>query len=504
MPGRPPNERDVEELAARDSIELDEGEAAELLPVVAALVAAAAIVDELDAPLPAPRYGPRDPGRRPTPGEDPFNAFITRCEVTGAGDGPLRGKSVGVKDNISVAGVPTTNGSDLDSYVPSTDAVVVERILDAGGTIVGKLNMDAFGAAGTGETSAFGPARNPVDPDYSAGGSSGGSGAAVRSGAVDLAVAVDQGGSGRIPAAYCGVVAAKGTHGLVPSFGITYIDHTIDFVTPLGRTVTDAALLLEVIAGPDPRDPQWVRDEVRTAHYTEAADAGVAGLSAAVVEESCDPSICEQAVLDGVGRATAALEDAGMRITRISLPIWAQALLIFQPYIGCLVANMVRSEHAGYGHLGAVDPAVVQGFGNARRARSGDLPKQVKSWLIAERYLHERDSNATFARLQNLRRLVREHVSAALEEYDLLLTPTLPTTAPRLLEGPATFAEISSRTSASMCFNTAPLNLTGHPALSIPSGVDAGGLPTAVQLVAPHFDELTAFRAAFELERSLA
>lgn len=504
MRERAPTARDVEELAAREAIELDAGEAAELLPVVAALVAAAGVVDELDAPLPPPRYGPRDAGRRPQPDEDPHNAFITQCHVAGAADGPLHGRSIGVKDNISVAGVPTTNGSRLGAYVPSADAVVVERILDAGGVIVGKLNMDDFGAAGTGETSAFGPARNPVDPAYSAGGSSGGSGAAVRAGAVDLALAVDQGGSGRIPAAYCGVVAAKGTHGLVPSFGITYIDHTIDFVTPLGRTVADTALLLEVIAGPDARDPQWVRGDIRTERYTEAAGQGVAGLSVAVVEESCDPSICEEAVLAGVDRATAALEDAGARVTRISLPIWAKALSIFQPYIGCLISNMVRSELAGYGHLGAVDPVVVQAFGDARRTRSADLPKQLKSWLIAERYLHERDSNATFARLQNLRLLVRERVSAALGEHDLLLTPTVPTTAPRLLQEQATFAEIASRTSAAMCFNTAPLNLTGHPALSVPSGTDAAGLPTAVQLVAAHFAELTAFRAAFELERSLA
>jgi amidase len=503
MPEGAPTSRDVEELAALDGLELDAGEAAELLPVVAALVAAAGIVDELDAPLPPPRYGPRKPGRRPNPDEDPYNAFITRCEIAGAADGPLRGRTVGVKDNICVAGVPTTNGSRLGAYIPSADAVVVERILDAGGTITGKLNMDAFGAAGTGETSAFGPARNPVDPAHTAGGSSGGSGAAVRSGAVDLALAVDQGGSGRIPAAYCGVVAAKGTHGLVPSFGITYIDHTIDFVTPLGRTVSDAALLLEVIAGPDARDPQWVRGEIRTERYAEAAGAGVAGLTVAVIEESCDPAMCDEAVLAGVERALAALEDAGARVTRISLPIWAKALSIFQPYIGCLISNMVRSELAGYGHLGAVDPAVVRAFGDARRARCAELPEQLKAWLIAERYLHERDSNATFARLQNLRLLVRERVSTALGEHDLLLTPTLPTTAPRLLERPASFAEIASRTSATMCFNTAPLNLTGHPAISVPSGTDAAGLPTAAQLVAAHFDELTAFRAAFELERAL-
>ena len=503
MRGAVPNECDVEACAALDRIELGDGEAKELLPVVEALVAAAGVVDELDAPLPPPRGGRRDAGYRPGPHEDPYNAFIAKCRVEGAADGPLARRTIGVKDNISVAGIPTTNGSRLTPYTPSADAVVVERILDSGGTITGKLNMDDFGAAGTGETSAFGPPRNPIDPAYSAGGSSGGSGAAVRAGAVDMALAVDQGGSGRIPAAFCGVVAAKGTHGLVPSFGITHIDHTIDFVTPIARTVYDSALLLEVIAGPDARDPQWVRGTFEKQAYTEAESAGVVGLSVGLVEESCDPELCDHAVLEGVERAKAALEAAGAHVTLFSIPIWAKALAIFQPYIACLVASMTRSEGAGYGHLGAVDPQVVEALGHARRTQPRDLPKQLKSWLIAERWLHRRDDNATYARLQNLRLLVRDHVFAALTEHDLLLTPTLPMTAPRLPAEPASFAEISSRTSAALCFNTAPLNLTGHPAISVPRGVDAAGLPTAVQLVAAHFQDATAFRAAFELERAL-
>jgi amidase len=496
-------QEELERYAALDGIALDDGEADELLPVVEALVATAAVVDELEAPLPPPRYGTRDPGRRPSRDEDPFNAFVTKCRVEGAGEGSLAGRTVGVKDNIAVAGVPTTNGSRFPAYTPSVDAVVVERILDAGGTIVGKLNMDDFGGAGTGETSAFGPPRNPVDPTRSAGGSSGGSGAAVRAGAVDLALAVDQGGSGRIPAAYCGVVAVKATHGLVPSFGITHIDHTIDFVTPIARTVHDAALLLEVIAGADERDPQWVRGPIETARYVDAEAAGVAGLSVAVVEESCDAGMCEPAVIAGVERAAGLLEAAGARVSRVSVPIWRRSLAVFQPYIGSLIANTIRSEGAGYGHLGAIDVAAVEAFARARREQPADLAKQLKCWLIAERWLHERDGNTTYARLHNLRRLVRDEVSAVLREHDLLLTPTVPMTAPPLLEGTPTFAEGAARTSAALCFNTAPLNLTGHPAISLPSGADADGLPTAVQIVAAHFQEATAFRAAFELERAL-
>src|SRR5918995_4088144 len=261
---RAPTGADIDRLATADLLHFAPGEAETFASFAGAwLESLDALEDipDLDVPL---RHHVRDPGRRPTPEEDPLNVFVRLCRVEGAPDGTLAGRRIGIKDNLAVAGIPVTNASRTLSYTPTVDAVVVERILDAGGTIVGKLNMDDFGGAGTGETSAFGPPRNPVDPTRSAGGSSGGTGAAVRAGAVDLALGVDQGGSGRIPAAYCGVVAVKATHGLVPSFGITHIDHTIDFVTPTARTVRDAAVLLEVIAGADERDPQWVRGPVET------------------------------------------------------------------------------------------------------------------------------------------------------------------------------------------------------------------------------------------------
>ena len=205
-----------------------------------------------------PPAGSRDPGRRPSRHEDPYNAFIRVCDVRGAGSGLLAGRTVGLKDNIDVAGIPTSNASATRAFTPARDAVVVERILAAGGRIVGKLNMDDFGAGASGETSAFGPPRNPHDPTRSAGGSSGGSGAALAAGAVDLALGVDQAGSARIPASFCGVVAVKATHGLIPSQGVTHLDHTLDAVCPMASTVEDAALLLEAIAGDDWRDPQWV------------------------------------------------------------------------------------------------------------------------------------------------------------------------------------------------------------------------------------------------------
>jgi amidase len=497
----PPDADEIAAICAREGIGLAAGEAEALAPSVAAVIAAADAAEGLRTQARPLRWTDRDPGHLPGPGEDPLNVFTRICRVTGAQHGPLAGMTVAVKDNISVAGVPTTNGSRLTPHVPTLDAAVVERILAAGGSIVGKLNMDDFGTAGTGESSAFGPPRNPVDTSRSAGGSSGGSGAAVRAGAVDLALAVDQGGSGRIPAAFCGVVAIKATHGLVPSFGVTHIDHTLDHVTPVAPTVARAALLLEAVAGADDRDPQWVRGPIPSAPSADAAAEGVRGMRVGLVAESREPDGgCQQAVLDGLAGAEAALRAAGAEVSEVSIPIWARALRIFQPYIACLAAQMVRSEGEGYGHLGWIDVERMRAFAAARRAQSADLPPQLKCWMVAERWMHERYLNVPYGVLQNLRLLVRRQVSEALGELDVLLTPTVPTAAPPLLGGPVPPEELIERTAASLCFNTAPLNLTGHPAVTVPSGADADGLPTAVQLVAAHWDERSAIRAAAAVE----
>jgi amidase len=501
---RPPDAGEVERLAALDGLGLEPGEAEELLPVVETLTDFAPLLDRLEGALPLPRPSGRNPGYVPRAEENPFNSFTRRCRVEGAASGPLAGLTVGLKDNISLAGVPTTNGSRVASHTPAHDAVVVERILAAGGTIVGKLNMDDFGASGLGETSAFGPARNPVDSARSAGGSSGGSGAAVRAGEVDLSLGVDQGGSGRIPAAFCGVVAAKGTHGLVPSWGITHIDHTIDYVTPIAPTVERAALLLEVIAGGDWRDAQWVRADPEPGSYVSAGVDGVEGLRVAVLTESADPDICDGPVLANLRGAADALRDAGADVGEVSIPLWRDGLAIFRPYIGHLFADTFRTDGQGIGHLGAYDMEAMAAYARMRRGEGRLLPPQVKAWLVADRHVHERWAGVPFARLHNARLALRREVTAALAEWDVLLTPTLPLTAPALLTGDASFAEVSGRTAERLCFNTAPLNLTGHPALSVPSGVDADGLPTAVQLVARHFDERAAFRAAFAVERALS
>src|SRR5262245_29292579 len=349
---RPPTADDLRRAAAHDGLELGP-EAEAFADAAAGLLRLLDEVEDLpDLEVPV-RY-PRTPGRRPTPEEDPFNAFVRVCELRGAPDGPLAGKRVAVKDSIAVAGLPVTNGSRTLSYVPTVDAVVVERVLDAGATIVGKTNLDDFSGSGFGVTSVFGPPRNPLRPTHSPGGSSGGSAVAVAAGQADLAIGADSAGSTRMPAAQCGLVGLKATHGLVPAFGVTRIDLTLDSLGPIARSVADAALLLSVIAGDDWRDPQC-GGRVEPADYTAGLDAGVEGLRVGVLEESLDAGTCSAPVLAGVEAAADALREAGAAVERVSVPLWRSGFAI---WFGVLVGGwppLLRSNGIGSGHLGYVD-----------------------------------------------------------------------------------------------------------------------------------------------------
>ena len=249
---RPPSASRLQEYAQRHRFSLTDDEATSLVPILAGVMERFDTIDELPEPqIEASSFPHRRIGRAPSAEEDPYNAFIRFCEVSGADDGPLAGLTAAVKDCIAVAGIPMTNGSRmLPTFVPTEDAVVVDRILRAGATVVGKTNMEDL-ALGGGEGSVYGPARNPLDPRFGTGGSSSGSAAAVAAGMVDFALGADEAGSVRIPAAWCGLVGMKPTHGLVPSYGLAYMDHTFDHIGPLTRDVALNATVLEAIAGPD-------------------------------------------------------------------------------------------------------------------------------------------------------------------------------------------------------------------------------------------------------------
>jgi amidase len=484
----------LSELAEREFYRFSDDEALGYSEAVNQVLSLIDQLDDVPAISHPVRHQLRDSGHVPSAAEDPLNAFIRICRVGGDGGGTLGDLRVGVKDNIAVAGVPLTNGSRTMPFVPIEDACVIERILDAGAVIVGKLNMDDFGSAGTGEASAFGPVLNPIDPGRSAGGSSSGAGAAVASGQIDLALGVDQGGSARIPAAFCGAVSLKPTHGLIPSHGVTHIDHTIDAVAPVARTVKVVATALDVMAGEDWRDPQWVRGAIPASRATAEMGGGVAGMTIGLVQESVDARACEPAVVAGLEGAQAAWSAAGAKIRRVSIPLWPTAWPIEVALISQLAWAMAQSEGQGWGHLGYVDTERSRHFALSRRLEGDSFPPFYKVWMLVGRYLHERYFSAYLGKAQNLRAALRAQVDAALGECDLLVTPTTVGVAPPMSLPPVSEMEILAR-GTTMSHNTCPFNLTGHPALAVPSGADDNGLPVSVQIAARHFEDARAIRA---------
>jgi amidase len=494
---RPPTPDDLVRAGQREHLNLSLEECQELAPFAADFVRAFDEVEELpDLQVPV-RY-PRTPGSRPTPEQDPVNAFVRLLEIQGAPDGPLAGRRIGIKDNIAVAGVPLTNGSRTLSYTPVQDAVVVERILDSGGFIAGKTNMDDFSASGFGDTSVFGPARNPVNPARSPGGSSSGSSAAVAAGLVDMALGVDQGGSVRMPAAACGLVGMKPTHGLVPAFGLTNLDHTLDTIGPITHTVADAALLLSVIAGPDWRDPQWVRD-VEVDDYLAGLDDGVAGLRVGLVEETLDPELCQPAVVRGAEAIAERLANAGAEVERVSVPLWPSA---FAVWVGTLVATwapMLRTYSAGFGHLGLIEVERVHATSMVRHDEGHLMPSTIKLVLLVNAYLEERYNGVPLARAHNQRLVLRRAVDDALATHDLLLAPTVPRVAPPLPTGRMTAVEAMSRI-VSETRLTCLANVTGHPALAVPSGTDEDGMPTSAQVIGPQWADRRVLAAGAAIE----
>jgi amidase len=502
---RRPTPEQLVEIGAAEHLRLTPEEATDLAAALDATLAGVDRLDELHpgaSAAPALRWTDRDPGGVPSAADDPFHAFVRRCRVRGAPEGPLAGLTVGVKDNLAVAGIPVTNASRTLSYTPTTDAEVVVRLLDAGAEIAGKTNLDDFSTSGTGESSWYGPARNAVDPARSAGGSSGGSGSAVRSGAVDLAIGVDEGGSARIPASFNGVVSIKPTQGLVPSHGLTYMDHTIDAVCPIARTVELTARMLDVMSGHSDRDPQWVRARPEPTRTADVLGEGVAGMTVGVVAEGVREGLCEPGVLTGFEQACDTLRDAGATVVPVSIPLWAEAWAIETTLLLHLAWANVQLDGAGYSHLGEVDVERTHAFGLVRRLEADSFPPFFKVWLLGGRYLHDSYFSTYFAKAANLRRALTAQIDAAFAGCDLLVTPTTPQVAPVLLDRPAADGELLER-GTTMVANTCVLNLSGHPGLAVPSGADAAGLPTSIQIAAPHWADERTFRAGAVVEAAL-
>ena len=455
-------------------------------------------IEAMADPMPPVKY-PRTPGYRPERAANKYNAWYYKSDVQGAPSGKLRGKRIALKDNVCLAGVPMMNGaSTLEGYVPDVDATIVTRMLDAGGTIVGKVHCEYFCFSGGSHTSAAGPVQNPRRPGYSAGGSSSGSAAVVAAGEVDMAIGGDQGGSIRIPAAYCGVYGLKPTHGLVPYTGIFPIETTLDHTGPMTATVADNALLLEVLAGPDGLDPRQVN--VKTAAYTNALTGDARGMKIAVVKEGFGHANSEADVDALVRRGAVTFKQLGAQVDEVSIPLHLAGPAIWTPIaVEGATWQMLNGNGFGFNWKGLYVTSLIDAHA-AWRQRADEFSDTLKTTILFGQYALNKYRGHYYAKSQNLARSLRTAYDAVLKDYDLLLMPTLPLKATPLPSPGAPRMEIIQR-AFEMLANTAPFDVTGHPAMSVPCGL-SDGLPAGMMLIAKHWDEAAIYRAASAFEKA--
>jgi aspartyl-tRNA(Asn)/glutamyl-tRNA(Gln) amidotransferase subunit A len=432
---------------------------------------------------------------------DRINAFVTEERIEGSGEGPLAGSTVAVKDNISTEGIRTTCGSEmLADYVPPYDATVVERLTGAGGTVVGKANMDEFGMGTTTETSNFGPTRNPVDTDRVPGGSSGGSAAAVAAGEADLALGSDTGGSIRCPAAFCGVVGIKPTYGLVSRYGLVAYANSLEQIGPIAPTVEEAAELLDVVSGPDGSDattqlgqgegPVGEEHPAANSDYAGAADGDVEGMEIGVPTELVEGA--DEGVVETFWSAIDELEAQGASYHEVSLPSVEYAVEAY--YVVAMSeasSNLARFDGVRYGHSGGYDGDWNETFAEAREEGFGD---EVKRRILLGTYaLSAGYHDKYYKKAQDARAWVKRDFDEALSEADVLASPTMPVPPFEIGEGLEDPLKMYLADA-----NTTPVNLADLPAISVPAGT-ADGLPVGLQLIGPAFGEERIVRAGSAL-----
>ncbi|MGB3867501.1 MAG: amidase [Xanthobacteraceae bacterium] len=456
--------------------------------------AVAAMPDE----LPVVTY-PRTPGYAPAPEDNPRNAWYRKTSVKGAPKGKLKGRTVALKDNIMLAGVPMMNGSaTLEGFVPDFDATVVTRMLDAGAEIVGKTHCENFCMSGGSHTNAIGAVHNPHKMGYSAGGSSSGSAVVVALGEADMAIGGDQGGSIRMPSSFSGTYGMKPTWGLVPYTGIMPIEIVIDHTGPMTANVADNALLLEVIAGDDGYDPRIKAPKVE--QYTKALGKGVKGLKIAVVEEGFQQPGAEADVNESVREAAKRLRGLGATVDNVSIPIHLSGLPIWTPIgVEGMTQTMMFGDGYGLSRMDLYSNAMMD-FHRGWRRQADALSETTKLMLLLGTYINNVYGPKYYGKAINLSRRYAAGYDKVLADYDLLLMPTTPMKATPL-PGPDASREEYVQRAFEMIVNTAPFDVTHHPAMSIPCGM-SNGLPVGMMLVGRHFDEMTIYRAAHAFEQA--
>ncbi|MFB6156462.1 MAG: amidase [Haloferacaceae archaeon] len=485
------DEADVEAVASWLDLTFAAGEAADAADRLDTLAGIYADLEDVPVDAMDDRGGEDRfvaPPVRPGPDEDPHNAWLQRFDLRRPGDGPLSGLDVAIKDNTCVRGVEITCGSRaLEGFAPAGHAAVVDRVLDAGGRIVGKTNMDELAFGPTSETSAYGATLNPRDRDHVAGGSSSGSAAAVAAGEADLALGTDTGGSVRIPASYCGIVGLKPTYGRVSLHGIVELAYSMDHAGPLARDVETAAVGLDAFAD----DPPARGDSYAGAVGDVAPEDLTVGVSEAAYRTHVSAAV-EGTVRDEV----AALESAGAEVVDVEIPPLAHSRPGWWGIAPVEFAAAYLTNGVGLWRHGRAEESLTAALTRLRRSDSRHLGTNVKEMLALGAHLLTTHDGYHYARARSYRAVLREAFDDALADVDILVGPGTPTTAQEV-DG------FERGVTPPVNWNTHPTNLTGHPSVVLPCGEDDDGLPVSLQFVAPWGAERDLLAAAAAYERDV-
>ncbi|KPM42581.1 hypothetical protein AK830_g4008 [Neonectria ditissima] len=512
-PGNPVKKGDVEAVLKKIGVGIKEQDSDDFNQLLAAVHDCAEHINGLPdyQPTPDTKKYPRENVHRPTADQQDFgNAWAHKFLIKGDPNGSLlRGMSACVKDCIAVADVPQFYGSDaFPAWTPSTDATVVTRLLDAGADIVGTATCENFCNSTSSFTSAQGTVDNPYQKGYSAGGSTSGGAALVGSGLVDCAIGGDQGGSIRVPASLCGCVGFKPTHGLVPWTGITSGDAVDDHAGPLTRTVYDASLFLDALAGHDGIDDRSQAAGVHGSYgYAESLGTGgdqrpdLAGVKVGILREGFSPEVFDSKVKDVVLSAASLLKQLGATVEEVSVPSHLEGPAIWT--IQQRISGSLTILGKAHGRRGVY----LTEFERARLPWTTEnfqkLFPSTQNTIINGLYLTDKFPGL-YGKAVNLGRKISDDYEKAFSEFDVLVMPTTPYVAP----------QHGSRGTPRQCFepsiglttNTAVFNVTGHPAMSLPVGFapakedSSVSLPVGMQIVGGLWQEKKILRVAHAWE----
>ena len=436
-----------------------------------------------------------------------INAFITVCEesaleeakiadglIRNGSAGPLTGIPFAVKDAICTAGARSTAGAKiLDNYIPPFDATVISKIRKQGGVLLGKNNCDAFGHGASNENSMYGPVRNPRDTAKVAGGSSGGSAAAVADNMCVYAIAEDTGGSIRQPASFCGVVGLRPSYGRNSRYGIMPMGSSLDTVGPMTKTVEDMAMVMEAIAGNDPLDATTVSDAVP--NYSEEISKKIKGLKIGIPKEYYELEGLDDEVREITEKQIAKLKKLGCKIEEVSLPHTKYSIAVYYIIVPSEdSSNLGRMDGVRYG-------VRVKGrnlYDLYAKSRARGFPEEVKRRILIGTYaLSAGYYDAYYKKAQTVRTLIKKDFDDVFKKVDALITPTSP--FPAFGVGEKQNDPLAMYMADVM---VSPAAVAGMPAISIPSGKNSAGLPVGVQIIGPRLGEEMVLRIGSRIEIS--